>query len=56
MNLSWCTVAFYKEKQMSLTGSEADYAHAAKISPAEGQRIYFRPWLELRLILITSYP
>ena len=29
-------VAFYKEKQMKLTGSEKDYARAARISPAEG--------------------
>ena len=34
--LFYRTVTFYKEKQKQLTGSEADYVHAAKISPAEG--------------------
>ncbi|KAI0672830.1 outer membrane protein Iml2/Tetratricopeptide repeat protein 39 [Trametes maxima] len=34
-------LAFYKEKQAALTGSEANYAHAAKISPAEELGIFW---------------
>ncbi|EJF66189.1 hypothetical protein DICSQDRAFT_78415 [Dichomitus squalens LYAD-421 SS1] len=34
-------LAFYKEKQKQLTGSEANYAHAAKISPAEELGIFW---------------
>ncbi|KAM5532321.1 Outer membrane protein Iml2/Tetratricopeptide repeat protein 39 [Ganoderma adspersum] len=34
-------LAFYKEKQMNLTGSEADYVRAAKISPAEELGIFW---------------
>ncbi|KAI8989806.1 outer membrane protein Iml2/Tetratricopeptide repeat protein 39 [Trametes punicea] len=34
-------LAFYKEKQLALTGSEANYAHAAKISPAEELGIFW---------------
>ncbi|KAL1944788.1 hypothetical protein VTO73DRAFT_3218 [Trametes versicolor] len=34
-------LAFYKEKQLALTGSEANYAHAVKISPAEELGIFW---------------
>ncbi|KAH9901427.1 outer membrane protein Iml2/Tetratricopeptide repeat protein 39 [Cubamyces lactineus] len=34
-------LAFYREKQLALTGSEANYAHAAKISPAEELGIFW---------------
>ncbi|PIL24330.1 hypothetical protein GSI_14083 [Ganoderma sinense ZZ0214-1] len=34
-------LAFYKEKQKNLTGSEADYVRAVKISPAEELAIFW---------------
>ncbi|KAI0373047.1 hypothetical protein BV20DRAFT_1050450 [Pilatotrama ljubarskyi] len=34
-------LAFYKEKQAALTGSEDNYAHAVKISPAEELGIFW---------------
>ncbi|KAI0664762.1 outer membrane protein Iml2/Tetratricopeptide repeat protein 39 [Cubamyces menziesii] len=34
-------LAFYREKQLALTGSEANFAHAAKISPAEELGIFW---------------
>ncbi len=47
-------VAFYKEQQTIATGSEAGYAHAARISPAEGTYLWNRTlYTETDLPLVT---